>query len=100
ASPTQHRPLQSEVVQGALATVEGDIPTSVAQPDGGPLRSPGEFWSALDNKLKPSINFVVPLPLDTQAPITAPFVLSPLTLRSSQWAGIGANGANGTGGRG
>ena len=100
ATLAQHPILPAEVLQGGLAAVEGDIPTSVAQPDGGPLRSPGEFWSALDNKLKPSINYVVTLPLDTQAPISAPFVLSPITLRSSQWAGIGGNGGYGVNGSG
>jgi hypothetical protein len=89
-------------LQGALAEIEGEIPTMIAQPDGGPLRSPGEFWSALENKLKPSINYVVTLPLDTMIGTVAPFVLTPLTLRSFNFGGDGAAGgaAAGAGGAG
>lgn len=79
-------------LQGALAEIEGELPTMIAQPDGGPLRSPGEFWSALENKLKPSINYVVTLPLDTMIGTVAPFVLTPLTLRSFNFGGDGAAG--------
>jgi hypothetical protein len=62
-----------ETLQGVLADNPVEIPTSVAQAE-GPLRSLGEFWSALDNKLKPSLNYVVTLPLDPTLVTVAPLV--------------------------
>jgi hypothetical protein len=40
--------------------------TSIAQLE-GVLKSPGEFWTALENQLKPSLNYVVTLTMDRQA---------------------------------
>lgn len=65
--------IPGDLLNGALGEFEGDIPTSIGQPE-STLRSPGEFWSALDNKLKPSLNYIVTLPLDTQYTRLAPLV--------------------------
>ncbi len=51
------------MLQGQLRELGYDIETTAAQPD-GLFRNPSDFWSALDNQLKPSINYVVTLPLD------------------------------------
>lgn len=104
----QFSELPRDLLQGPLANIELEIPTSVAQPDGGPLRSPGEFWSALENKLKPSVNYVITLPLEVDAPALTPFVLSPLRILPTQLghppdgngAGGGAAGPGGPGGPG
>jgi hypothetical protein len=40
------------------------------------LRDPADVWSALDNRIRPSINVVVTLPMDDTDPITAPMVLT------------------------
>lgn len=71
----RHPIIPTELLQGALIDTEVEIPTSVGQPE-GTLRSPGEFWSALDNKLKPSLNYIVTLPLDPEMDRLAPLVFS------------------------
>jgi hypothetical protein len=65
------RPRLVDCLQGALSTVFGraeasPIYTSIAQLE-GVLKSPGEFWTALENQLKPSLNYVVTLAMDRQA---------------------------------
>jgi hypothetical protein len=66
--PNQH-------VQGSLKQHELPIHTQIAQPD-GVLKSPGEFWTALENHLKPSINYLVFLALDFDRLAVGPPVLS------------------------
>ncbi len=61
--------------QGALAQHTLPIRTTVAQPD-GVLKSPGEFWTALENTLKPSISYVVNLALDHDKMPAGPPVFS------------------------
>lgn len=50
-------------LQGEL--IGGDLPiyARTAMPE-GVLKSPGEFWTALDNQIKPSLSYVVTLPVD------------------------------------
>src|SRR5215216_6757690 len=62
-------------VQGALRQHPLPIHTQIAQPD-GVLKSPGEFWTALENHLKPSINYLVFLALDFDRIVAGPPVLS------------------------
>jgi hypothetical protein len=65
--------LPVELLSGELSSHEYPIRTSTAQPD-GLFNNPADFWSALDNEIKPSINYVVTLPLDTDIAFTAPVV--------------------------
>ena len=65
--------LPAEVIQGVLKNIDYPIPTSAAQPD-GLLKNPADFWTALDNQLKPFINYVVTLPLELDISFTAPIV--------------------------
>ncbi len=65
--------LPEELLQGVLKGVGWPIRTFVAQPDGA-MRNTADFWSALDNNLKPSINLVVTIPVDLDVDITAPEV--------------------------
>lgn len=67
--------LPKHLLQGELANLDYPIMTEVAQPD-GLLRDPADVWSALDNRIRPSINVVVTLPLDDLDPILAPMVLT------------------------
>ena len=67
------RELPEDVLKGSLAGVEFPIRTQTAQAD-GVLRNTSDFWSALDNQLKPSINYVVTLPVDLDMAVTAPEV--------------------------
>ncbi len=68
---SRHSPLPEELLQGKLKGQEFEIRTTTAQPD-GLFKTPADFWSALDNQLKPSINYVVTLPLDLEMVETAP----------------------------
>lgn len=72
-------------VHGALRQHELPIHTQIAQPD-GVLKSPGEFWTALENHLKPSINYLVYLALDFDRLSVGPPVLSS-TVRFHSTAG-------------
>jgi hypothetical protein len=67
--------LPRHLLQGPLVQVEWPVITEVAQPD-GLLRDPADVWSALDNRIRPSVNVVVTLPLDDIDPIEAPLVLT------------------------
>jgi hypothetical protein len=65
--------LPEELLSGQLAGQKYPIKTTAAQPD-GLFKNPADFWGALDNKLKPSINYVVTLPLDLEVAFAAPLV--------------------------
>jgi len=67
--------LPEDMRKGSLIELDWDIRTFTAQPD-GILRNSADFWSALDNQLKPSINYVVTLPVDLDMAISAPEVKS------------------------
>ena len=65
--------LPEELLSGQLGGQYYPIKTTAAQPD-GLLQNPADFWTALDNELKPSINYVVTLALDLDVAFTAPIV--------------------------
>ena len=65
--------IPDELLHGDLAEVEWPIKTQTAQPD-GVLRNSADFWSALDNQLKPSISYVVTIPVDLDTALTVPEV--------------------------
>lgn len=65
--------LPEEILSGRLVGQSYPIKASTAQPD-GLFSNPADFWAALDNELKPSINYVVTLPLDPEVAFTAPVV--------------------------
>jgi hypothetical protein len=69
----RYHELPEELLQGSLREVQWPIKASTAQPD-GVLRNSADFWSALDNQLKPSINYVVTIPVDLDVTLTAPVV--------------------------
>lgn len=62
--------LPEDVITGQLVEHTCPIVTATAQPD-GLFNNPADFWSALDNEIKPSINYVVTLPLDRDMTFTA-----------------------------
>lgn len=68
-----YQTLPEEVLSGQLTDLRYPIKIATAQPD-GLSRNPADFWTALDNELKPSINYVVTLPLDTDVVFTAPLI--------------------------
>ncbi len=65
--------IPAELLSGRLAEQEYVIRTTTIQPD-GLLKNPADFWSALDNQIKPSINYIVTMPLDIDLVFTAPEV--------------------------
>jgi hypothetical protein len=89
--PTAH-------LQGMLSDYPWPVRTSIAQTE-GVLKSPGEFWSALENHLKPSLSFVVTLALDQESvPAGPPVLTTSLRMRgSTQQNGNGAAPQNGNG---
>jgi hypothetical protein len=66
----RHPVIPEELLNGQLAAPEYPIETKTAQPD-GLFGSPSDFWAALDNEIKPSVNYVVTLPLDVGISFTA-----------------------------
>jgi len=67
--------LPAELLSGKLAEQDYPIRTITAQPD-GLFNNSADFWSALDNEIKPSINYIVTLCLDLDMAFTAPVVKS------------------------
>lgn len=67
--------LPRHLLKGELVELEWPVITEVAQPD-GLLRDPADVWSALDNRIRPSVNFVATLPLHDQITLAAPLVLT------------------------
>ena len=65
--------IPEEVFQGELIDKDYTLSTKVAQPD-GMLKNPADFWGAFDNRIKPSIQYVVTMPLDLDFVLTAPIV--------------------------
>jgi hypothetical protein len=69
----RYQELPEEIFSGQLLQKKYPIIAACAQPD-GLFNNPSDFWSALDNEIKPSINYVVTLPLDIDIAFTAPMV--------------------------
>lgn len=67
--------LPEEVLSEQIVAQGYPIKTLTAQPDGF-LNNPADFWSALDNEIKPSINYVITVPLDVAMEFTAPMVVA------------------------
>jgi hypothetical protein len=70
-----HPILPVERLQGALRDYQWPVHTTVAQLE-GVLKSPGEFWTALENQLKPSLSYVVTIGRERRAVSAGPPVLS------------------------
>lgn len=69
----QNSHLPPEVLQGAVAGQE--IRTFTVQPD-GVMQSPADFWGALDNDMKPSIDYRVTVRLDLSQEIPVGLALT------------------------
>ena len=71
--------LPEGLLQGELRTaverLELDVHVDAAQPD-GIMKNPADYWSALDNELRPGINCVITVPLDLDMALTMPLVLT------------------------
>jgi hypothetical protein len=67
--------LPVEQLQGVLRDFNQPLLTQVAQPN-ALLRNPAEVWSALENRIRPSVQLTVTVPLSDFDPITAPLVFT------------------------
>jgi hypothetical protein len=67
--------IDAGLLQGTLKEVGPPVKTVTAQAD-GILRNPGEFWSALDNDLKPAVTYTATLGVDLDVLVGAPLVLT------------------------
>lgn len=73
--------LPPSLLQGELSGHALPIHTRLAQE--GVLKSPGEFWTALENQLKPSLSFVATIAVDHDAfPAGPPVLTFTTTLRN------------------
>lgn len=61
-------------LKGKLVAQEPPLPMMAAKPDG--LKEPSEFWTALGNKLRPSISVTATVAMDLFAPLAAPTVIT------------------------
>ncbi|RZN41680.1 MAG: DUF4255 domain-containing protein [Methanosarcinales archaeon] len=84
--------IPSDVFLGDLATIDPlpEIPAIVTQPDGFKDQGQGQFWNAVDQFWKPSIQYVVTMPLDLQKKITDTMVTMVTTIRTIWISGHGS----------
>ena len=62
----RHPTIPADVLQGSLADQVPPYPTVIASSDG--VKNQPEFWGALDQQLKPSLNYVVTLAMILDEP--------------------------------
>jgi hypothetical protein len=67
--------LPDDMLQGALRDHELPIYTSIARPD-SVLKSPGEFWTALENQIKPALTYTVVVATDRDVVPAGPPVMT------------------------
>jgi len=81
--------LPDGVLQGALRGHPVPVHTSVARPD-SVLKSPGEFWTALENQLKPSLSYTVILATERETiPAGPPLKMPPAVALGANDTGAG-----------
>jgi hypothetical protein len=64
--------LPEELIPDSLRPQPAPISMEVAQPDG--LPNPSDFWSAMDNEIRPALLCTISMALDPYQPATAPLV--------------------------
>ncbi len=71
----RYQELPEDLLQGSLKEARWPLRTFTAQKD-GILINAADFWSALDNQIRPSINYVVTIPVEIEAAVAAPLVVT------------------------
>jgi hypothetical protein len=74
AALVRHPVLPDEALVGQLREQPFPVPTLTGQPETMPANI-GDLWSALDNRIRPAIAYVVTLALDPELAITSPVLL-------------------------
>jgi hypothetical protein len=69
-----YRKIPAPFLRGRLVGQEPPLPMFIAQNDG--LKEPAEFWTAIGNKLRPSLTVTVTIGMEVFAPVTAPIVIT------------------------
>jgi hypothetical protein len=70
----RHATVPEKFLQGSLKGQGHPLPLAVGGANGGEMKNPADFWTALGNKLRPSLVVTVTLELRTAEPQTAPLV--------------------------
>jgi hypothetical protein len=71
---SRHAKIPAPFLRGKLIGQEPPLPIITLQADG--LKEPAEFWTAIGNKLRPSITTTVTIGMEVLAPVTAPTVIT------------------------
>lgn len=71
----RHQVLPPEMLQGELREQPFPIPAKVAQPEHVP-QNYADLWQALENRIHPSLPYVVTLALDPEVVFTSPLVFT------------------------
>jgi len=71
---SRHPTIPASFLQGSLVGQQPPLPMLTAQADG--LKDPADFWTAIGNKLRPSISLTVTIAMERFAPVTAPIVIT------------------------
>jgi hypothetical protein len=66
--------IPASFLKGKLIGQEPPLPMMTSQADG--LKEPAEFWTAIGNKLRPSISITVTIGMEVAEPVTAPVVIT------------------------
>jgi hypothetical protein len=81
-------------LKGKLAGQSPSLPVLATHPD--ELKNPAEFWTAIGNKLRPSLTISVTISMDVFAPISAPTTKTMLTRLGERTSGDGESIEPGT----
>lgn len=74
AALARHAVLPTDLLQGGLKQQPLPIPAAIGQPEQMPSNF-ADLWQALDNRIRPSLTYVVTLALDPEIAITTPLTL-------------------------
>jgi Pvc16 N-terminal domain/Carboxypeptidase regulatory-like domain len=80
-----HATLPAKFLKGSLVGQEPPLPMLATHADG--MKNPAEFWTALGNKLRPSITLVITISLEVFAQETAPLAATTVVRIGERVAG-------------
>ncbi|MGH2350508.1 MAG: Pvc16 family protein [Chloroflexota bacterium] len=73
----KHPLLPDDLCQGMMKGQSYPVPAQVAQPEQAP-RNPADLWQVIDNRIRPTLTYVVTVALDLSVEQTAPLVFTRL----------------------
>jgi Pvc16 N-terminal domain/Carboxypeptidase regulatory-like domain len=71
---SRYAKIPESFLRGQLVGQEPLLPMMIAQAEG--LKEPADFWTAIGNKLRPSLTVTVTIGMQVFAPVTAPLVIT------------------------